>query len=133
VEGNAALRFVVLLVVGALGLGIAIAIPIILPVFRFAVPGGPFAVGTVTYYWVDATRAEILGIDPNGRRELMVQIWYPVGADSAAPHARYLPDADALITALAKPRHLSEFLFAHLKYVTTHAVPSAAVATAHPG
>ena len=37
-----------------LGLLIAGALPIIMPVFRFPHPTGPYAIGTMTYHWVDA-------------------------------------------------------------------------------
>ena len=62
---------------GALALVISAALPILSPVFRFPRPSGPYAVGTVTYHWVDAARPEIFTADPNDHRELMVQVWYP--------------------------------------------------------
>jgi hypothetical protein len=44
------------------------------PLFRFPRPSGPYAVGTVTYHWVDAARPEIFTADPNDHRELMVHV-----------------------------------------------------------
>src|SRR5215469_15269988 len=40
----------------------------VLPRFRLPTPTGPYAVGTMTRYWVDTARKN---------RELMVQFWYP--------------------------------------------------------
>jgi len=47
-----------------LALLISAALPIGIPVFRFPRPGGPYAIGTVTYDWVDATRPEVFTADP---------------------------------------------------------------------
>src|SRR5690606_1288309 len=98
------------------------------PVFRFPAPSGPYQIGTVTYHWVDGGRAEIYTANPDDRRELMVQIWYPAQADPTSPRAPYIQDAQALAAALARVRHLPSFLLGNLKYVTTNAFPSAPVA-----
>src|SRR5215217_5892213 len=72
---------------GVLGLAISVALPMVLPVFRFPHPGGPYEIGTLTYHWVDADRPEIFTADPGDRRELMVQIWYPAEGDPSSPRA----------------------------------------------
>jgi len=74
------LGFVLAVGSGVLGLAIFIAFLIVLPVFRFPAPGGPHAIGTLTYHLVDPNRAEIFSTDASSRRELMVQIWYPAKA-----------------------------------------------------
>ena len=117
----------------AVGLGVAafamaVALPIIVPVFRFPPPAGPYAIGTLTYHWVDAARAEAFTADPRARRELMVQIWYPSQAKASGPGAAYLPDADAVTAAFARIQHKPAVVFGHLRYVTTHAMPSAPAA-----
>jgi Platelet-activating factor acetylhydrolase, isoform II len=125
----------------ALALVISAALPIVTPVFRFPRPSGPYAIGTLTYHWVDAARPEIFTADPNDHRELMVQVWYPAQANRSAPHAPYVQDASALAPGLARlaqqnadrlfpgfPFTVPSFPFTHLKYITTNAVPSASVA-----
>ncbi|MGB3786915.1 MAG: hypothetical protein WA949_02820, partial [Phormidesmis sp.] len=62
---------------GILGLTVSVVLPIALPVFRFPYPSGSYKIGTLTYHWVDTNRPEVFSTDPNARRELMVQIWYP--------------------------------------------------------
>ncbi len=117
------------------GLSISIALPIMLPVFRFPHPGGPYEIGTLTYHWVDASRQEVFSTDPKARRELMVQIWYPAKGDLSTPpppRAPYVQDGNALAAALARLKHVPEFIFGPLKYVTTNAIPSAAVADDKP-
>ncbi|MEJ2708662.1 MAG: hypothetical protein P8074_13680 [Anaerolineales bacterium] len=117
---------------GLIGLAVSIVLPIILPVFRFPQPGGPYKIGTLTYHWVDAGRAEVFNTDPNARRELMVQIWYPANGDPTSPRAPYLQDAGALTSALARQHHKPAFLFGNLPYITTHAILSAPVADDEP-
>jgi len=120
----------------AKGLGILVAVSIVLPmlfpVFRFPHPSGPYEIGTLTYHWVDANRPEFFSADPNARRELMVQIWYPAKGDSPSPRAPYTQDADTLAPALARLFHLPEFTLRHLKYVTTNATPSARMSDDKP-
>src|SRR5215204_2816206 len=123
-------RFAVGLAVGlgVLGLAISIVLPIMIPVFRFPHPSGPYEIGTLTYHWVDADRPEVFTADPDDRRELMVQIWYPAEGDPSSPRAPYIQDADAVTSAFARLFDVPEFLIGNLKHVTTNAIPSAPVA-----
>lgn len=116
---------------GAVGLPISIALPLLAPVFRFPPPGGPYRIGTLTYHWVDTSRPEILG-DPSAHRELMVQIWYPARDETSSARAPYVQGADALAPGLARLGQLPGFAFGHLRYVTTNAIPSAPVADEEP-
>ncbi len=113
---------------GLLVLVISIALPILLPVFHFPKPTGPYAIGTLTYHWVDPSRPELFTTDPNDYRELMAQVWYPAKNEPSAPRAPYIQDADAVTPAIGRLLHLPGFVFSHLKYVTTHAIASAPIA-----
>jgi predicted dienelactone hydrolase len=108
----------------ALGLAIAVALPMMVPVFNFAHPTGPYGIGTLAYHWVDPSRSEVFAADPKQRRQLMVQIWYPAKANPSAPRAAYLPQADAITAAFARIHGKPAFLFGHFKYVTTNAMPN---------
>ena len=112
-------------VLGTLALGVAMAWQIVLPVFRFAHPSGPYEIGTLTYHWVDTNRLEIFGVDRNARRELMVQIWYPANGNASSPRAPYIQDAEAVTRAFARLHHKPAFAFRQLKAVTTNAIRSA--------
>lgn len=103
-------------------------LPIAVPVFRFPRPDGPYAVGTVSYHWVDAARSEIFTTKPDDKRELMVQVWYPTPKVSFAPQAPYIPDGEAL-RPLAHLLGLRGFLLRHLPYVTTNSIPYAPIST----
>lgn len=113
---------------GVLGLAVSIVLPILIPVFRFPHPRGSYEIGTLTYHWVDADRPEIFSADPHARRELMVQIWYPATSDPSLPRAPYVQDADDLAQALARLINVPKFIFGHVQYVTTNAIPVAPVA-----
>lgn len=127
-------RVVVYLVVilGVIGLAVSIAPPIILPVFQFPTPSGPYAVGTVTYHWTDTNRPELFSTDPNARRELMVQIWYPTQKVSSSTPAPYLQTAEAVATAEARLHSWPSFLIKQLAYVQTHSSESAPIAANKP-
>jgi hypothetical protein len=75
-----------------LGLGIpalvvVVALPAVVPTYAFPPPAGPYAIGTLTYHWVDAARPEILTADPADTRELMAQVWYPAEPTPDAPRS----------------------------------------------
>lgn len=116
-----------------LGLTVSLVLPIILPVFRFPRPTGPYAIGTVTYNWVDVKRAEVFTADPNDHRELMVQIWYPAMPNASSRRAPWIQDASVVVPAFERLLlHVPEFTLSHSKYITTNAIPSVRVAEAEP-
>ena len=119
-------------VLAILGSTLAIALSLAFPVFRFPYPTGPYEIGTLTYHWVDESRAEIFTAVPNDRRELMVQIWYPAKAGSAPPKMPYLQNGDIVMASFAKILQKPEFIFRNFKYVTTNASTSAGMADAEP-
>ncbi|MEJ2292961.1 MAG: alpha/beta fold hydrolase, partial [Deinococcales bacterium] len=93
-------------------------------------PTGPYAIGTTTYHWADASRPELFTTAPHDHRELMAQLWYPAHKEPGGHAAPYLPNAPTTTRALARLMHLPPSTFAHLRYVTTHAVEDAPVAQA---
>jgi predicted dienelactone hydrolase len=128
----------VALSLGVLVLAIFVALRVMLPVFHFPSPGGPYPIGTLTYHWVDTDRIDVFSTDASARRELMVQIWYPAKATeplpspSPSPRAPYVQNASALAKALSRLRNLPTVLFRQFNYVTTHAFLGAPVADAKP-
>lgn len=117
---------------GILGLSASIALPAMSPGVRFPPPSGPYEIGTVTYHWTDADRREVFDADPDARRELMVQIWYPAMGEPSSPRAPYAQDGRALASALSRLHHIPAFVFANLSTFTTNAIPFARVSDKEP-
>ncbi len=59
-------------------------------------PSGPYPVGRTQFQWVDESRGEVHTADPNDRRELLVEVWYPAAPEAGAEYGVYLekPMAD---------------------------------------
>ncbi|MBK9924498.1 MAG: carboxylic ester hydrolase [Anaerolineales bacterium] len=115
------------IVLGIIVFTISVTLPFLFPVFRFPQPSGPYQIGTMTYHWVDTNRQEFFSTNPQARREVMAQIWYPAKTDPSAPHTYYLQHPEVLAATL-RILHLPTFLFEHFKYVPTHAILSAPLA-----
>jgi len=64
-------------VAGFFLVGCSLLFSYLLPMFRLPKPTGPYAIGTRILYMVDPSRDAMGEHTQNGRRELMVQIWYP--------------------------------------------------------
>lgn len=107
-------------------------LPMLLPVYAFPRPSGPYGIGTVTYHWTDTSRREVFGSDKDGHRELMAQVWYPARSDVSSTPAPYISDADAVTTAIARLQRFPDFLLNHLKYVPTHTAVNVPVAEERP-
>jgi hypothetical protein len=60
---------------------------------RLREPDGPYAVGRRTLTLVDSTRREIATPAPDDRREITINVWYPIpkGTQAEAP---YMPNVD---------------------------------------
>jgi predicted dienelactone hydrolase len=82
----------------------AVALSLLLPMFRLPEPTGPYAVGTRILHMVDNSRPDSGGRMASGRRELMVQAWYPIDKDQAngrlAPYRRF-PETTLLSSYMA--------------------------------
>ncbi len=102
----------------------------VFPVFGLPAPTGEFKVGTQTFHFVDTHREEIFGKARDGKRELMVQVWYPAQAGTGK-HAPFIPDT-RILSYMGADYGLPGFTFGHLKYVSSHAYSGAEVSSAQP-
>ena len=114
--------FGLLLLVAALGL------PALLPVPKFPAATGPFAVGTTTVYLVDESRNELYSDNPDDKRELMMQIWYPTERDAKGDPAVYIESLDVAGPAIADFFELPSFLFGHVNLTQLDMIKDAPVA-----
>ncbi|RXZ83711.1 lipase [Paenibacillaceae bacterium] len=110
----------------------AIYLDRLLPVFTVPEPTGSYAIGTVVRHLTDETREETLGDEPGGKRELMVNVWYPVdpAAAKGKPREHYpeeLGEAVSLVFDIPKQ------LFGYLTTIPTHVVPEVELAPNEAG
>ncbi|MFJ9519851.1 alpha/beta hydrolase family protein [Kitasatospora sp. NPDC101801] len=85
------------------------------PVPEFPEPSGEFAVGTRVVQWTDPLRPESFTADPDDRRTVVVQLWYPAQKSPAGTQrAQYLgrteQEAQTVSAALADAVGLPGFL-----------------------
>lgn len=121
------LHFIMVTALGVIYSVIAVTLPLVLPVFIFEEPTGPYKIGTVTYDWKDNQREEVLTSDPNDKRRLMVQIWYPTDAEVKGDAVPYLAYPDVLADGYSKLLHMPKLLFTNFAYVKTHAMKHVAL------
>jgi predicted dienelactone hydrolase len=108
--------------------GIAVYLSVLLPVFTMPEPSGKYAIGTVSRQLTDESRTETLGDQPGGKRELMVNVWYPVDPDQAngKPKEHYPGDlGEAISLVFGFPKQL----FDYVGLVPTHVVDGATVSS----
>jgi hypothetical protein len=116
-------------VAGLVLLVLAALPPILFPVPVLPSPGGPYAIGTVSYEWLDGARPEIYTEDPNDRRDLMVQIWYPALPAAGATPAPWMDRLDVVGPTIARYLNLPPFFLDHAALVKTHSYPGAPAAS----
>jgi hypothetical protein len=62
-------------------------------------PGGSFLVGHLMLDWVDSSRREPATVEPNDRRQIPVQIWYPARSVANGKLALYRPRIESFRSA----------------------------------
>ncbi|MFS0868724.1 alpha/beta hydrolase family protein [Paenibacillus xylanilyticus] len=100
----------------------------VFPVFDFPSPTGELKVGTQVFHFIDPSREETFGKTATGKRELMVQVWYPAQAGTGK-YAPFIPDT-RILRYMAADYGLPGFTFQHLKYVSSHSYSGAEVSSA---
>ncbi|WP_336765291.1 alpha/beta hydrolase family protein [Paenibacillus sp. USHLN196] len=90
----------------------------VFPVFDLPAPTGKLKVGTQVFHFVDPNREETFGKTTTGKRELMVQVWYPTEAGTGE-YAPFIPDT-RILSYMGENFGLPGFTFQHLKYVSSH-------------
>ncbi|MEQ9377103.1 MAG: hypothetical protein RIG68_18070 [Imperialibacter sp.] len=107
-------------------LALASAVPwaIFTPIPKLTKPQGNYAVGTKIFRWVDFDRAEDITSDPNDRRNVVVQAWYPTEGDEKGIHSSYV---DGLNNLPEKIGVLPKIIFDHYDQVDTHGILNATI------
>lgn len=109
---------------------IVLAAPgVLFPVPVLPTPTGPYPIGTFSVHLTDSARDEIYTADPNDKRELMMQVWYPAAPAPNAPLAPWMAQLDKAIPAMAHYIHLPPFMLSHIGLLRTHAYLNAPLAS----
>lgn len=64
---------------------------------QIAAPTGPYAVGRTVFEWVDISRDEVHTADPDDKRAVLVEAWYPADPDPAVEYSPYLDSTAAAV------------------------------------
>jgi predicted dienelactone hydrolase len=90
-------------------------------------PTGPSAIGRVTYDWIDSTRAAFLDPGATARREILVDVWYPIAGRPTGVTEPYLPNfaviRRSLTDSVARRRFAPEYQLIESGRLATHATP----------
>ncbi|OIB00929.1 carboxylic ester hydrolase [Paenibacillus sp. LC231] len=104
---------------------VMVALPLLLPVFAFHQPQGPYPVGTAVYHFIDNDRPDEYSVDPTDHRELMVQFWYPSEPETGEEAAPYIRNVAAITQGLEQALSFPAWTLSHLGLVETHAYSNA--------
>jgi platelet-activating factor acetylhydrolase isoform II len=111
-------RRVLLGIPAAAFIAVAGVLPALFPVFSYEQPSGPFGIGTAEYTAPGAAK----------RRELVIQIWYPIAGGTKGTPVGVTSQPKLLASAYASFTGLPAPLFDNLRLVKTHAIAGMPVA-----
>jgi hypothetical protein len=115
-------------ILGTIGLLLAVALPLLLPVPEIPAPSGPEAIGTVTVGLIDRSRDELYGPRPGGPREFVAQVWYPAEPGSTAPEIVWSQDWEVVAPALSENMGFPSWFLDHTRYSLSDAREAAPMA-----
>ncbi len=103
---------------------ISLALPMVIPVFHFPKPSGPYQVGT-RWMHLQARHVESGAYATN--RELMVKIWYPTKAVTGQQYESYWPDDNRFGRIMSRTFGMPSYAFSHLDLVKSNSYLGAPV------
>ncbi|MCG7385697.1 prolyl oligopeptidase family serine peptidase [Paenibacillus sp. ACRRY] len=107
----------------------SVALTWLLPAFTMPEPTGPYAIGTFSQRLMDESREETKSPEAGDKRELMINVWYPV--DQEAAKGLYLEHYPAeLGEAISLVFGIPPQVFSYLDTIPTHVVTGAKVSAA---
>ena len=92
-------------------LTLSIIVPVSVPVVKLPKLTGPYSIGSLTHHWIDHDRAEwFTPEDPDDKRQLMVQFWYPGIKSKKSKRTPYLDRLDLRAETLGAAGNFPSFL-----------------------
>ncbi|OAB32460.1 dienelactone hydrolase [Paenibacillus macquariensis subsp. defensor] len=100
------------------------------PVFKLPEPTGSQKIGTQTFHFVDENRDETFDGDQNGKRELMVQVWYPA-QNEKGKISPFMPGGKKMLNEepIAKETGIPMMFMDYLKYIPSHSYEGSEIST----
>lgn len=109
------------LLLGAVGMLLAVALPAVLPVPELPPPSGPEAIGTFTVDLIDRSRDELWGPPPaGGPREFVAQVWYPATGTGDGERPPWSQDWDVVAPGISRQLGLPSWFLDHTRYSLSH-------------
>ena len=105
---------------GLVVFAVAAALPALFPVFQMPNPTGPYEIGTTSFAFIDDTRLEIFTPDPDDKRLIYVQVWYPAQSTRNFTRMPLWIDPEKITPALAKDFGVPEFVFSHFSLIQSN-------------
>lgn len=87
-------------------------------------PQGNYTIGTRIFRWIDFDRDEQITPDPNDKRNVIVQAWYPTEQNAKGIHSNYLDGLDNLPEKIGV---IPNFIFDHYDQIDTHGILDAPI------
>jgi predicted dienelactone hydrolase len=109
--------------------GVSVFASSLLPVFTMPQPTGNYGIGTISSHLIDESRREALSTNANDKRELMINVWYPIDRDKAEGKAtEHYPSeiGEAISLVFGIPKQL----FSHVTLISTHVVSGSEISKA---
>lgn len=108
---------------------VAVYVSNLLPVFTMPQPTGSYAIGTTVRHLTDDSREETLTPETGDKRELMVNIWYPVDPETVVGRQTetYPPELGKAISLVFG---MPKILFSQTSLIHTHVVSDVAISKA---
>ncbi|MFZ8974916.1 MAG: alpha/beta hydrolase family protein [Pseudomonadales bacterium] len=110
------------MLLGLLASGCSSLVAKVFPLEDLPAPDGPFAVGVNFFEWVDPNREELFTTDPDDRRRLVGQVWYPATPSVVGERLPYLDRPDRRLDMISYQSGLPKFMIRHMAKVKTHAI-----------
>ena len=104
-----------------LSLFVAIVPPLAVPVIKLPKLTGPYIIGSSTHHWVDPDRMEwFTDEDPDDKRQIMVQFWYPGKKSNRDQQTPYLDRLDVRAKTMGVAGGFPGFLIKHVGLTETN-------------
>lgn len=118
------------LLLGVVGLLLALALPTVLPVPELPTPSGPEAIGTFSVDVIDASRDELWGPPPaGGPREFVAQVWYPASGVGDGERVPWSEDWEVVAPGISRQLGLPSWFLDHTRYSLSHTEVEAPLAS----